>query len=351
MNKAGRLLHKRAAGILKGVRAAALCLAVTAAVDASAQYGKTSYDFLRIPTSAHAFALGGTAPAIIDDDLTLTDQNPGLLGPEVEKQASFNYMLYMNTGNFAGVRFGMGAGEHSAWAAGIRYLNQGKMKQYDQNGVEGGDFTPSDIVIEGTYSRDITDRWRGGANLKMIYSHYDIYTALAIAADIGVNYYDDEHDLSFSFVLKNMGGQVKRFDKAYNRVPFDIEAGYMQGFGSFSIAVTATNLTKWRLPYYTHNKDNGGQIELKSNFGSNLFRHLIFGIQYNPSENFWAALSYNYKTSSDMGTFHRSILSGFNIGLGFKVKGLSAGIAYGQPHKSANTLALNLAYTFGELMY
>ena len=89
--------------------------------------GSSAYDFLTIPTSSHAFALGGSAPALIDDDVTLVDQNPALLGPEIEKQVAFNYMMYMQSGNFAGLRYGMASGENGAWAVGMRYLNYGSI--------------------------------------------------------------------------------------------------------------------------------------------------------------------------------------------------------------------------------
>ncbi|MDE6218189.1 MAG: hypothetical protein K2F64_04225, partial [Muribaculaceae bacterium] len=56
------------------------------AMGVSAQYGRSAYDFLNIPTSAHATALGGSAIALVDDDLTLADQNPALLGPEIDGQ-------------------------------------------------------------------------------------------------------------------------------------------------------------------------------------------------------------------------------------------------------------------------
>ncbi|MDE5843417.1 MAG: type IX secretion system protein PorQ [Muribaculaceae bacterium] len=319
-----------------------------------AQSGETSYDFLNIPTSAHTYALGGAAPALIVDDVALADQNPALLGPEIERQISFGYMHYMGSGNFGAVRFGQGIGENSAWAAGVRYLNYGSMTQYDESGVSGGQFTPSDIVFEGSYSRDITDRWRGGVNLNMIYSHYDVYSAFAIAVDLGVNYYDDEHDLSFSFVLKNMGGQVKRFHEAYNRVPFDIQIGYMQGLGQspFSLAITARNLTHWRLPYYSHPKDEAGSVgEEKSGFFSNFFRHLTFGLQYSPSEKFYIALGYDYKTRTDMSNYSRNFLSGFSVGAGIKVKSFGFDVAYAMPHKSASTLMLNLNCNFAELLH
>lgn len=328
-------------------------LSIIALSERTFSQGSPAYNFLNIPSSSHAFALGGSGIAVIDDDITLADQNPALIGPEIERQANFNYLHYMGSGNFAGVRYGQGAGEHGAWAAGIRYLNYGSINRYDQWGIEGGSFSPQDLTFEGTYSHDITDRWRGGVNLRMVYSNYDSYTAFALAADLGVNYYDEDHDLSFSVVIKNAGGQLKRFHETYDHLPFDIQIGYMQGLGSspFSLAVTANNLTRWRLPYYTHPKNSdASESELKSNFGSNLFRHLIFGLQFQPSETFYAALAYNYKTRTDMSTYQQTFFSGFSLGLGIKVKGFSIGVAYGMPHKSASSLMLNLGYTFSELM-
>lgn len=338
------------------MKTAAIAVSVMLPAFASAESGSSnsSYEFLNIPTSAHAYALGGTAPALISEDVSLADQNPALLGPEIETQLNFSYMHYMASGNFAGVRFGKGIGENSAWAAGIRYLNYGSMTEYDEGGIAGGRFAPTDIVFEGSYSRDITDRWRGGVNLNLVYSHYHIYSAFAVSVDLGVNYYDEEHDLSFSAVLKNMGGQVKRFNESYSRLPFDVQLAYMQGLGSspFSLAITARHLTKWNLPYYTHPKDGqGDESELKSNFFSNFFRHLTFGLQYAPSEKFYIALGYDYKTRTDMSTYARNFLSGFSIGAGLKVKSFGVGVAYAMPHKSGSTLMLNLNCNFAELLH
>lgn len=336
------------------IRSIVTIFCVAASASMRGESGSSAYDFLNIPTSAHAYAMGGTGIAIVSEDVALADQNPALLGPEIEQMVSLSYMLYMGSGNFAGARFGMGAGENSAWAAGIRYLNYGSLTQYDPSGVAGGTFTPSDIVVEGSYSRDITDRWRGGANLNFVYSHYDIYTALALSVDLGVNYYDDEHDLSLSMVIRNAGGQIKRFAEVYNRLPLDVQIGYMQGLGGtpFSLAITARNLTHWNLPYYTHPKDaQGDEQVLKSTFFSNFFRHLTFGLQYQPSDRFWIALGYDYKTATDMSVYHRSILSGFSVGAGLSVRGFGVGVAFAQPHNRATTLMLNLNCNIWELMH
>ena len=325
------------------------CLSASVFADGG---GSSAYDFLSIPTSAHAFALGGSAPAVIDDDVTLVDQNPALLGSEIDKQVAFNYMMYMQSGNFAGVRYGMASGERGAWAIGMRYLNYGSITRYDQDGFsDGSTFSPQDLVVEGTYSHDFTDRLRGGINFKMAYSNYDGRSAFALAADLGINYYDPEKDLSLSVVLKNAGGQIKRFYNTYDRLPINLEFGYMQGLGNspFSLAITATNLTRWKLPYYSHSSDDG-TIEEKSGFFPNLFRHLIFGLQVAPSEKFYAALAYNYKTRSDMSGYSRNFLSGFSIGLGIRVKSFGVQLAYAMPHKSGSSLLLNLNLALGELI-
>lgn len=330
-----------------------LLLSLIVLVSSISVYSQTSdgYSFLNIPTSSHVFGMGGNNITIIDDDVTLSDQNPALIGPELEKQVAVNYMYYMSSGNFAGLRFGTGAGEHSGWAVGLRYLNYGKFDGYDQFGTPTGSFTPSDLVIEGTYARDISGRWRGGANLKMVYSSYHQYSAFAIAVDLGVNYYDDEKDLSFSAVLKNMGGQAKKFHETNIRVPFDIQLGYQQSIGRspFQIAITANNLTRWNIPYYEYS--NGEELlTKKSGFFNNFFRHLIFGLQYQPSNPFYVCLAYNYKTHSDMTAFNGTFLSGFSLGAGFKTHGFYIGASYAMPHKSASSLMLNLACSIGELL-
>lgn len=316
-----------------------------------AQNSSSAYSFLDIPISSHAYALGGVNTAIIDSDILLADQNPALIGPEIGIQAAASYMHYMGSGNFGGVRFGMAAGERGAWSAGIRYLNYGAFDGYLSDGTPTGSFTPADVVFEGTYSHDITNRLRGGVNYRMIYSTYEHYTAFAMAVDLGINYYNEEKDLSLSAVLTNMGGQVKRFDSEYNRLPFDLRLGYMQTLGNsaFQLSVNAWHLTKWKLPYYNHDKnDSDKQQEVQSNFFSDLFRHLVFGLQYSPSEKFYIGVGYNYKTRTDMSAYQRNFLSGFSLGGGIRVKDFGFAVSYALPHKSASTLMLNLNWTIKE---
>ncbi len=329
-------------------------LTLAASTIASAADSSPAYNFLNIPSSARVYGLGGINISSIDDDINSIDQNPALLGPEFEMQVGVNYMRYISDANFAGVKFGTKASEHGAWAVGLQYYGYGEITGTDETGTLTGNFSPKDVNFNGTYSHDITDRLRGGIALKMLYSSYGEYSAFAVATDLGINYYDPDRDLSLSAVIANLGGQVKRFDQAYDRLPVDLRLGWSQSFGSLPIrfSVTAWNLTKWKLPYYDPGDGTSEDgLELKVSFGSNLFRHLIFAADFIPSEKFHIGIGYNYKTRTDMTTYARNFLSGFSIGAGMNVKSFKFGIAFAQPHSGASTFMFNISTNLTELLY
>lgn len=306
---------------------------------------ETSYGFLDLPSSAHVMALGGLAPALIEPDYLLSDQNPALLGPEFGIGAGVSYMNYIGSGTIGAIRFGMPAGEYGAWSAGLRYFSYGEFAGFLPDGTSTGTFKPSDAVFEGSYAHILNDKWRGGVNYRAVYSTYEQYSAMAMGVDVGVNYYDEAGDVSFSAVLTNMGGQIKRLSERYNPLPFDLRLGYMQPLGmtAFRFSVSAHNLTRWHLPYYDHSSvSSEGTIEMKESFTDNLFRHLVFGLEYAPTERFYLAGGYDYKLRTDMSTATRNLLSGFSFGGGFRKSNFSCSVSYTSPHKAASMMMLNL---------
>ncbi len=317
------------------------------AVSVCAQDGSTAYNFLNVTSSTRIYGLGGVNISLVNEDITVTDQNPALLGPEMSNMAALNYMRYIGGSNFAGLRYGHSAGEHAAWAAHIQYFGYGSMKETLPDGSIVGSFSPKDVAFGGTYSHDITDRLRGGIGLKLLYSAYADYSAFAVATDLGINYYDPERDMSLSLVVANLGGQVKRFNDRYDRLPFDVRLGWSQALGSLPLrlSVTAWNLTKWHLPYVdAGDGSDSSQWETKDKFMSNLFRHIVFGLDLISSPNYYISLGYNYKTRTDMSTYTRSFISGFSLGAGLNVSDFGLGLAFAQPHTGATTLMFNISY-------
>ncbi len=323
-------------------------------LSATAQDGSSAYSFLNIPTSTHIYGLGGVNISTIEDDINITDQNPALLGLEMDKQLGLGYMRYLGESDFANVKYASKAGERGAWSVGLRYLGYGEMTATEADGTITGTFTAKDIAFNAAYSHDINDRLRGGINIKYIYSSYDDYSAMALATDLGINYYNPDKDLSLSLVVANLGGQVKRFNEAYDRLPIDVRLGWTQSFGTlpFRFSITAWNLTKWKLPYY---EVGDGTIdeepELKEDFKSNLFRHLIFAADFVPNERFHLGIGYNYKTRTDMRTYSRNFFSGFSVAAGLNVKKFGFGIALSQPHTGATTFMFNLTANINEFIH
>lgn len=331
----------------------AVFIAASISFLAVAQENSSAYNWLNITSSSRIYGLGGMNISIVNDEIQNIDQNPALLGPEMSGQVSVNYMHYLGGSNFAGARYGHSWGEHGAWAASIQYFGYGSIKEVLPDGSIVGTFAPKDVSFGATYSHDITDRLRGGFNLKFLYSGYAEYTAFALATDLGINYFDPDKNLSLSVVLANLGGQVKRFNEAYDRLPFDVRLGWSQAFGNFPIrfSVTAWNLTKWKLPYYDAGDGTQNSApEIKDSFASNLFRHLVFGADLISNKNFYIGLGYNYKTRTDMATYSRNFISGWSLAAGLNVRAFNVGLALSQPHTGGMTFMVNLTMSLNELL-
>ncbi len=343
---------KSSIGIIR--RTVSTLLVAGSALSMSAQDGTSAYSFLNVTSSAKIYGLGGVNISLVDDDITVTEQNPALLGAEMSNMVALNYMRYLGGSNFAGLRYGHAAGEHGAWSASVRYFGYGSMKEALPDGSIIGSFSPKDVAFGGSYAHDFTDRLRGGIALNALYSAYADYTAFAIATDLGLNYYDPDRDLSLSVVLANLGGQVKRFNEHYDRLPFDVRLGWSQSFGTFPVrfSITAWNLTKWKLPYYETGDGSSTTAPVtKESFGSNLFRHLVFGLDLISSPNYYVTLGYNYKTRTDMSTYSRSFLSGFSLGGGLRLRTVGIGLALAQPHTGGTTFMFNLSLNINEILF
>lgn len=314
----------------------------------------TAYNFLSVPVSSHVYGLGGHNITIIDDDINLVEQNPALLGSEFDHQVGLNYMRYIGETNFAGVRYGQGVTKSGSIAVGIQYFGYGNLQGVGADGVETGTFSASDMAFSVSYSHDVTKNLRGGITLKYLYSKYESYTAGAVAADLGLSFYDPTHEFSASLVAKNLGGQVKKFTDYKDKLPWDIQVGVskMLGKAPLRLHITAYELARWNSPYYKIedvNNPNSGLVKEES-FGTNLLRHLVFGVDVLPTNNIYLGLGYNYRMRSDMATYKRDFMSGLSVCAGLKVKAFGIGAAFARPHTGATTMMFNLTTTIGELL-
>ena len=113
------------------------------------QESQTAYNFLRVPISAHAAALGGDNVTIIEDDPSLAFSNPALLSSVSDKSINLNFMTYMAGATTASASFNRIIKQKASVAVMAQYMDYGKMKEVDQNNVQTGEFSAKDIALHG----------------------------------------------------------------------------------------------------------------------------------------------------------------------------------------------------------
>lgn len=306
-----------------------------------AQESTSIFNFLNLPTSAHITALGGKNISLIEDDISLAVQNPALLSSVSDKTIGMGFMTYMQGVKAGSASYSQFAGERGTWGLHTQFTSYGELKETNIEGETLGKFSPLDFCLTGQYSYTLTDWLAGGAAGKFIYSHYGEFTSMAMAVDIGLNYYNEDKDLSISAVARNIGVQLKKFGDHRERVPFDMEVGLTAGLGHAParISVTMVDLTRWKnSDYHTPSKSMSG--------GAKFFSHFVFGLDIIPTSRFYISAGYNYRRVKEMVAGDSSHAAGFTFGGGVNLKRIKVGLAYAKYHVSAPTFALNLAYNF-----
>jgi len=316
-------------------------------VPLTAQEGGHVFSFLRLPTSSHANTLGGNNVSLIERDPSLVFHNPALLGGEMDGMVNLNYMNYIADIHAGSVIYTKNVGERGAWGIGAVYFNYGTMKEVTAENIILGNFAPQNVSINAFYSHDLSEKWRGGFAFKMLYSGFMEYSSYGIAADAGLSYFDAENDLSFGMVLKNIGAQLKTYDSRSENLPWDIQIGFTKKWAHapFRVSVTGMYLNQWKFSY---TDESLNQTSLEDSFSRSLAKHLVFGVDFVPSQNFWLGIGYNPKVNMDMKLQSGNGLGGFSFGGGIKVSKFDVSASVARFHPSALSLMLSISTSLSD---
>ena len=302
-----------------------------------AQDAGTAFQFLQLPVSSHAAALGGDNISVIDNDAELSYHNPALLTNTYGRMLGFNYMNYLQRTNALGAGYTMEVGERSMLGLKAQYLDFGSMKNTDADGNILGNFSAKDMVVMGTFSFDFSDRFTGGVNGKIIYSNYEQVYSLALGVDLGINYYNPDKMLSLSVVARNLGGQVKTYDEIHESLPFNLLAGFSKDFthAPIRLSVTLIDLHKWKAEDFYNSSD--------VSWSAILLKHFIIGADIFPTANTYLSLGYNFLRHSELKNNAKRSFEGVTLGAGLQLRSMKIGVSYGKYHIAASSLMMNFA--------
>lgn len=295
-----------------------------------AQESETVYNFLRLPVSAHAAALGGDNITIDDDDPTMVFHNPALVSNVTDRSLNLNYMTYMEGVKVASASFVKALRNRATWAVEAQYVDYGSMKQTTAENEVIGKVSAKDIAVGGTFTYALSNKIAGGVTAKFVSSSLAGFNSIGMAVDLGLNYLNPELGLSVSAVARNLGGQLKAYEDDFEKLPFDLQLGVSKRLGQSPLrfSVTMTRLHDW---------------------DDKFVNHLVFGAEAFLADNIWIGGGLNPRRSDEMkisdGETESSHGAGLSFGGGLQLERFKLQLAYGKYHVSASSLIINITYT------
>lgn len=302
------------------------CLSLGA--DAQVNGGQFSFEYLRLPNSAHVSALGGINVAHPGSDISLAIQNPSLMRPELHNSVSLNYNNFYSGISNANLVYGYYLPKSAtALAFGVQYLNYGDFAATDVLGNSTGSFKAADYTLSVAASRQYRAHWRYGAAMKFAQSNLADIRASAVLADIGICYEDTAKLLTLGAVAKNIGTTLRKYTPGTSAepLPFDLQLGISKRFKHLPLRLfgTAHHLYEWDIRYDNpDDKTNGavfGSVDTNqsNHFADKLFRHFIFGAELTIAKRLTLTVAYNHLRRRELSLDTKRAGVGYSFGAHF----------------------------------
>lgn len=293
---------------------------------------QTSYTFLRLPLSAHAAALGGDNITMTDDDVMMMFHNPALITGTSIGTLGLQYMNYMSGCNNVSAAYNMLVKEKWNIGIGIDYMGYGSIRYTDADNNDMGTYNASEMAFYGTLGYELASNLAGGISLKYVYGNISSYNSMAVAVDLGLNYYLPESEWSFGIAVKNLGGQIMAYDEKFEALPLDVQAGVSKRLIGSPVRLSATLSDLNHLDY-------------------KFLNHLCLAAEFIISDEIYVGGGYNFRRADEMkvqeGTEGLSARgAGLSFGGGINLEKIKINLAYSKLHVSNASLIANLAYTF-----
>jgi hypothetical protein len=294
--------------------------------------GESVYNFLNVPVSARAQYLGRAGMSYCDEDISLIVLNPSHLSTKMhQKMLVSANILFNNSFNALGYA-------HEFKKVGtIGFVLQGnsygEIPVTDVNGVKTGTMRPSNFVLNNIYEYSVGS-YRLGFNGKIIYSNLgQEYNSFACGLDIAITRTDSSNFRSFSFIIKNLGGQIIPYEFSRERLPFDIQFGFSQRLKHlpFRFGILLHNLYRWDITYddpalfKVNSFSNNATPVGKYGFVDNLLRHVCFSGEFYFGKSFRVGIGYDHQRRAELAYESGIGLSGFSIGFNIVTKAVDIG--------------------------
>ncbi|MCX6332185.1 MAG: type IX secretion system protein PorQ [Bacteroidetes bacterium] len=283
--------------------------------------GNAVYNFLTLPYSSKATALGGINISSIKPDLGLAMYNPSLLSPTLDGWLHLSvkpYLAEIKQYDLSGAKYIDKKKLTIGW--GVHYMDYGTVAMTDMSGNQLGDFHPKDYSVQLSAAANYFKNIYIGTTIKYIQSNYGLYKSSGLAMDLGLKYQSSNQLSQVSILVKNVGTQLTSY-MAKEELPFNLIVGWTKKLENapFQFSITAEKLSLWRLAY-NDTSFNNQQGYTSPGSLQNLFNHLILSGEVFIGDQVSINLGYNFMRRFDLNIQNeQNGFNGFSTGLAIQL--------------------------------
>lgn len=278
--------------------------------------GRSSFEFLSLPTHARLGAIGGVNVSHADRDPNFFFSNPALVSDSLSGWASAGYLFYVADVGQATFAYTHTFEKLGTFSFGVQHVNYGDIEGFDETGISLGNFRSGETALVISKSHQIS-AFRLGINLKGVFSNLAGYRSSALLFDVGGLFIHPEQDLTVGLTIRNVGFVLQQYTSTENStLPFDVQAGvtFKPEHMPVRFSFTAHKLTQ---PGKVYNDPNDEE-QLKTL--NKVLGHINFGAEILVHRNINVLAGYNFLRQYELRTDGGGGGSGFTFGIAAKIR-------------------------------
>ena len=319
--------------------------------------GMNTLTLLDLSSQARTSGLGLDYLSVYDNDPVVGIDNPSLLRREMTGVGSLSFVSLFQGSMMGTLSYGHHFEKVGTLMFSFQFNNYGRFDGYDEEEISTGTFSAADYALSVGWGMWIDSNFSVGANFKPVLSHYESYTAVAVAFDVAGSYVSDNRRFAATVMGRNIGAQLSTFDGSREKLPFELsaEVSYKLAKAPFRFFFAANELQRWNLRYEdplnpTTTVDPFTGEKTKESWGKgfvdNLLRHAQVGVEINIGKAMFARVGYSYRQSAEMKGIEGVNFSGLSFGLGIHTKRFDFAYSRRNYHLSQAPDFFTLSYRF-----
>ncbi|WP_375561622.1 type IX secretion system protein PorQ [Bernardetia sp. OM2101] len=313
--------------------------------------GKTSLEFINLPTHARIIGLGGANITSQDageqQDINMHIENPALLTDATHDRLSLAYYGY--SAGISNVNLAYGhdfkkLGRFSNLAFSFQYLDYGNIESYDALGNSLGQINASEYSFGVSHSQKF-DAFRVGGTLKIAGSQLAGYNATGVYLDLGGTLTHPDKDLRFGLVMNNLGFLISNYSPTSDyEMPMNILLGASLKPEKMPVRFSLTLQQLFRKniayndPARSTTLDANGQVVVEETSAvDKAFRRIVLGAEIIFSKNFNLRAGYNFLRRRELTVTARPAFVGFSFGGVLRVRSFEFAYSRSLAHIAGGT--------------